>query len=86
MEENRGNTFIKFSGNPEQAMKADTFDILNDSEFMLKLGWNIQQTQFKKKVTHWKWTFRDFLGGPVVKNLPANAGDKVQSLVGEERL
>ena len=54
MEENRGNTFIKFSGNPEQAMKADTFDILNDSEFMLKLGWNIQQTQFKKKVTHWK--------------------------------
>ena len=28
MEENRGNTFIKFSGNPEQAMKADTFDIL----------------------------------------------------------
>ena len=28
MEENRGNTFIKFSGNPEQAMKADTFDII----------------------------------------------------------
>ena len=45
MEENRGNTFIKFSGNPEQVVKEDTFDILNNSEFMLKLGWNIQQTQ-----------------------------------------
>ena len=30
-------------------LMAASFDILNDSEFMLKLGWNIQQTQFKKK-------------------------------------
>ena len=34
----------------------------------------------KKKKKH-----RDFPGGPVVKNLPSNAGDVDQSLVGEPR-
>ena len=31
------------------------------------------------------WRSWDFPGGPVVKNSPSNAGDTVQSLVGELR-
>ena len=38
-------------------------------------NWNIQQ--YRK--------LRDFPGGPVVKNLPSNAGDAGWSLVGELR-
>ena len=49
------------------------------------------------RTSEWQWTFlpsglnslienlwRDFPGGPVVKNLPAHAGDTVQSLVWQD--
>ena len=40
---------------------------------------------FLKKQNKTKQKHRDFPGGPVVKNLPSNAGDVNRSLVGEPR-